>query len=70
VSSVTFWCKFAKYCCHKKHQKLSAQKLLCFDAKNVGEIDRYSAPPLITIVKRFMAPAPWRFIHFDRLKRI
>jgi len=37
--STVFWHIDAKHCYHKKHQKLSAQKLLCFSAKNVSEID-------------------------------
>jgi hypothetical protein len=31
--------QFCQCCYHKKHQKLSAQKLLCFSTKNVSEID-------------------------------
>ena len=39
VQSKIFWPKVAKFCCHKKHQNLSAQKPFCFDTKNVGKID-------------------------------
>jgi hypothetical protein len=37
--SALLWCLFAKWLPFKKHLKLSAQKLLCFGAKSVGEID-------------------------------
>jgi hypothetical protein len=30
---------FAECSCHEKHRKLSAEILICFGAKNVGEID-------------------------------
>jgi hypothetical protein len=36
--STMFWHNLAKCCCHKKHQTISTQKLLCYGAKNVEEI--------------------------------
>ncbi len=47
-----FGAAFPKYCFHKKCQKLYAQKLLCFDVKNVCEIDTWRqklAPDLPTL---------------------
>jgi hypothetical protein len=38
VLSAISWYIFAKWRCHQKHKKLSAQKLVSFGTKKIGKI--------------------------------